>query len=670
MKFLVFLFFTLITSSSYATNYYFSSVSGNDDRTSLQAKTPSSPWKTIDKLNSFFSSLQPGDSILFKRGETFYGSITVNKSGTSHSPIVIGAYSEGNRPVITSLVTIANWTAKGNGIWESYNPSLSSTVNMVLLNGVEQQLGRYPNIDAANNGYLTFESHVDKTSITDNELTSSINWTGAELVMRTRRWVFDRNIITSQASGTLYYTTSSIYEPYDNYGYFIQNNIKTLDKFGEWFYNLSTKKLSVYFGTNNPSSYVIEATTKDNLVSSAKFAYVVFDNLIIKGANGTGFNIKNGSNITIQNCDISFSGQDGVVVNSHTNFKIENCTITNTNNNAVKFGYGVNNSIVRNNKILNTSLIAGMGTTGDANGLAIYTNGDGNVIEYNEIRNTGHIGISFKGNNVSVKNNFIDSFCLTKDDGSGIYSYTNYIAYTGSKVIGNIVLNGIGAIAGTGNSVYSTAGIYIDHNNSKIEITDNTLANCHDYGIYIHNGSNLAIENNTLFNNRKQQLNMNQSPTRQESIRNNIVIRNIFFTKIPGQAILSFNSGADDINLFGKFDSNYYASPLDERIKIYSNGKSLGNAVTENLDLDEWQKKYGKDVASKKITKQIVADKPYSIAMANDDFIKFVYNATRVNKKVTLDGNYIDVKNNGYSNSIVLQPYTSAILLKENKKRL
>ncbi len=666
MKFLIFLFFTLIISSSYATNYYFSSLSGNDDRTSLQAKNPSTPWKTIDKLNSFFPILQPGDSILFIRGETFYGSITVNKSGALNSPIVIGAYSKGKRPVITSLVTLANWTAKGNGIWESYNSSLSSTVNTVLLNGVEQQLGRYPNIDAPNNGYLAFESHVDKTSITDNELTSAINWTGSELVIRTRRWVFDKNLITSQSGGTLSYITSSIYQPYNNYGYFIQNNIKTLDKFGEWYYNPSTKKLSVYFGSNNPPSYVIEATTKDNLVSSANSANLVFDNLTIKGANGTGFNIKNGSNITIQNCDILFSGQDGVVVNGHTNFKIENCTISNTNNNAIKFGYGVNNSIVRNNKILNTSLIAGMGITGDANGLAIYTNGDNNIIEYNEIRNTGHIGISFKGNNVSVKNNFIDSFCLTKDDGSGIYSYTNYVANTGCKVIGNIVINGIGAVAGTGNSVYSTAGLYIDHNNSKIEVIDNTLANCHDYGIYLHNGSNLIIKNNTLFNNGQQQLNMNQSLTRQESIRNNIVIKNIFFTKIPGQSVLSFNSGADDINLFGKFDSNYYASPLDERIKIYN--KSGG--VNQNLDLDEWKKKSGNDAVSKQITKQNVADKPKSIAMTNDDFIKFVYNAAKVNKTVTLDGDYIDVKKNRYSNSIVLLPYTSAILIKENIKHL
>jgi parallel beta-helix repeat protein len=643
MKILLFLFFILIISSSYATNYYFSTTSGNDDRTPSEAKNSSTPWKTIDKLNSFFSSLQPGDSVLFKRGETFYGSIRVNKSGASNAPIFIGAYSKGNRPVITSLVTLTNWVAKGNGIWESNNSSLGSTVNMVLLNGVEQEMGRYPNSDAPDNGYLTFESHINKTSITDNQFTSAINWAGAELVIRSRRWVLDRNIITSNSGGTISYIGSSIYEPYDNYGYFIENSIKTLDKFGEWYYNPSTEKLSIYFGTNNPLSYVVEATTKNNLVSSANYSNIVFDNLAIKGGNGTGFSIKNGTNITIQNCDILFSGQDGVVVNGHTNFKIENCTIKNSNNNGIKFGYNVNNSIIRNNKILNTALITGLISTGDANGLALYANGDNNNIEYNEIRNTGHIGISFKGNNVTVKNNFVDSFCLTKDDGSGIYSYTDYVAYKGSKIIGNIVMNGIGAVAGTGNSLYSTAGIYLDHNTSNLEIENNTLINCRDYGIYLHNSSNMTIKNNTLYSNGRQQLNITQSKGTRALIRNNIVTKNILFSKLSTQAVMYFKSNENDVDLFGTFDSNYYVTPLNNRITIHNSYRKGSNG---NIQFNE--------------TDPSITD--------IDGSIRFEYNATKENKTITLDGNYIDFKNNRYSNNLVLQPYSSIILLRKNKR--
>src|SRR3954452_16669077 len=79
-----------------ATNYYFSDSDGDDSRSSSQAQNPSTPWRSLSKLNSFFPYLQPGDHIYFKRGETFYGSFTTTKSGTNSSPIVLSSYGSEN----------------------------------------------------------------------------------------------------------------------------------------------------------------------------------------------------------------------------------------------------------------------------------------------------------------------------------------------------------------------------------------------------------------------------------------------------------------------------------------------------------------------------------------------------------------------------------------------
>ena len=142
-----FLLFALVLCAitTKATNYYFSAVSGDDSRTSAQAKSPATPWKTLNKLNSFFSTLIPGDSVLLKRGETFYGSLNLNNSGTTSLPIIIGAFGVGNKPIISGLTTLSNWISKGSGIYESYNSSLASGLNMVLINDIEQGIGRYPN---------------------------------------------------------------------------------------------------------------------------------------------------------------------------------------------------------------------------------------------------------------------------------------------------------------------------------------------------------------------------------------------------------------------------------------------------------------------------------------------------------------------------------------------
>src|SRR5215204_3824945 len=101
-----------------ATNYYFSSTEGDDSRSSQQAQSPSSPWKTLARLNAIFNTLQPGDSVLFRRGDVFYGSINPSASGSSGSPIVLGAYGAGEKPVITGFTSFTGWYSKGGNTWE------------------------------------------------------------------------------------------------------------------------------------------------------------------------------------------------------------------------------------------------------------------------------------------------------------------------------------------------------------------------------------------------------------------------------------------------------------------------------------------------------------------------------------------------------------------------
>jgi parallel beta-helix repeat protein len=621
MKNIITLAFIFFLHSAFANNYYFSAVDGDDSRTPAQAQNPSTPWKTLNKLNLCFNRLKPGDAVLLKRGEIFYGSINIHKSGTAGSPIVIGAYGTGNKPVITSLVTLNNWVSKGNGIWESYNPTLGSTVSTVLLNGVEQQLGRYPNSDAPNKGYLTFESHIGKTSITDNEFSSKVNWTGAEVVIRTRRWVLDRNLITSHSGNTIHYKASSIYTPSDNYGYFIQNDIRTLDKSGEWFYDGSNKKLSVYFGSNAPSSYAVQATSHENLITSKKYSNVVFDNLSIKGANASGVYIRFGSNIRISNCDILFSGENGIMAYYHNKITIENCTISNSNNDGIDLGYSGDYATIRNNKIINTSVFAGMGGSGDGRGIALHSNGNNTIIEYNEVINTGYFAINFNGNSTIVKNNYVDGFCTTKDDGGGIYTYTGpgNVTKHGRKITGNIVINGKGAGEGTDfPASYAAEGIYLDDNSSGVEITNNTIANLNGRGLFLNNARNLVIRNNTFYNNEKQLYASQYRKIKGAAIRNLTVKGNIFFSKDDTQKAAHFTTDQNDNNLIGILDSNFYSRPVDDRLVIINSYvNNSGARVKENLDLEGWQKKYNKDWSSKTSVKPIASYKLNRITGSN-----------------------------------------------------
>src|SRR5665811_2167712 len=79
---IAFLIFSTIAS---ATDYYISSL-GNDTNNGLSSSTP---WQTIAKVNSAFPIINPGDRILFNRGNIFYGSLKISKSGLAGSPITI-----------------------------------------------------------------------------------------------------------------------------------------------------------------------------------------------------------------------------------------------------------------------------------------------------------------------------------------------------------------------------------------------------------------------------------------------------------------------------------------------------------------------------------------------------------------------------------------------------
>jgi len=92
----LFLFLTLCLSAQ--KSYYVSSSGGNDTNPGTMAL----PWKTLNKASSFV--LSPGDSLLFKKGDTFYGIYKVNGSGTTINPVLISAYGVGEKPIISGQV--------------------------------------------------------------------------------------------------------------------------------------------------------------------------------------------------------------------------------------------------------------------------------------------------------------------------------------------------------------------------------------------------------------------------------------------------------------------------------------------------------------------------------------------------------------------------------------
>ena len=660
----LFLLFICLYTNSSANTYYVSSTDGNDSYSSAQAQNSATPWKSIAMVNSFFNRLVPGDIISFKSGDVFYGAIVVTRSGSSGNPIVLNSYGGGNAPLISGLTTVNSWTSLGNNIYQSYLSGMQNIPNLVVINGVPQQIGRYPNNRDNSDPYLYYKSFSNGTSITDNQSSSSTNWTGAEVVIRKLRWIMDRSKITSQSGGTIQYNYTNGYAGLPGFGYFIQNDPRTLDQFGEWYLNTSTKNLQMHFGGNQPSSYSVKVSTIDVLLNLGTNNFITVNNLAFEGGNVAGILGQWGNDITIQQCDLSQMGKDGILLQGSANTLIENTNLNYILNNGIFLdNSNVSNAVVRNCTIRNCAMIPGMGANGDGSytGLSVYVNSTATV-EYNTIENVGYNGIEFQGSNVTIRNNFINNVCNLKDDGGGIYTCGNTNTYSNRQIYNNIVINANGAPFGTSGKTPEAEGIYLDQGSSNIDIHDNSTAYMGRDGLMFNNIQNVNVYNNTVFDARWGVEFVRFASGKQ--VRNNQFTGNIIYPKTADQSTVYYKNWAlnspssisiqQDLQSISTFDNNIYGAANPTGFGYFYSLSDGGAVQWAPFSLDAWKSSINKDNNSH----------TPSVTPSSVNDLRFEYNATTSTKTVSLDANYVGVDNTSYNGSITLQPYTSKILIK------
>jgi hypothetical protein len=601
---------TWLIQESNAVNYYYSSSTGSDSYSAAQAQNPATPWKTIDKLNASMSLINPGDSILFKRGEVFTGQITLTRSGTANARIVFGAYGSGKAPVIKGTLPVTGWTNYSSNIWVADCPQLDTIVTNFFINDVSQQIGRYPNADEPNSGYLNIDSHSGHSSITSSSLTSLTDPIGGILVIRTQRYYIEQSPIESKNASTITIKNPTYYEIKDNFGFFIQNHLSTLDKNGEWCFNEAIKKIYL-FHLSDPNTKITEATVFSTIFEAIDRQNFSIENIELKGSLKTTIRIQNSNNVELRNNSITESGSDAINVIGCNNVSITNNKIIHTNSNALVL-IKCSNNIVNNNEISCTGLRPGMGYKiyydryigSFLEYTGLYLHSSNTQCELNKIDSTGYIGIYFDLDSVLIKNNFINHYCMVLDDGGGIYSYNGAKdLHVNRRLENNIILNGFKPSGGTDNRDISLArGIFMDYGSDHIIVIGNTIAGGSDYGIFNNYSNNVAIIGNTVFNNAKQigfnsLEHMIPSPVSDYTVQGNI-----FYSKSADQLVAEIMANkTNEIPQFGTFDYNYYCRPSNDFQTIqvvYPANSSPLTFIVEKYDLKNWQNLYNLELHS------------------------------------------------------------------------
>jgi len=538
--------------------------------------------------------LQPGDSILFKRGDLFSGHAVLTASGAADHFICFSSYGEGELPVISGLVSLEEWVLIGGNIWEAQCPSFGQMVSNLLIQGVPQQMGRYPNSDESNGGYLPIESHTGNQTISNTNLNGIVDWTGGEAIIRIRRFTMDRIGIGNHQGGSLSLQNPTYNEIIDGFGFFIQNHPATLDRDGEWYYDAIQKKV-LLFSTTNPNSLNIEATRLTSLFTVDSREYFKLEEIEFRGSSEINVSMVSAGNFELSNCLITLAGLDGINIYGCNDFIVAENTIKHSNNNGI-FIENCRDAKIHHNNILSTGLRPGMISDNLHQCTAAFLEGFNCTFEMNTIDSVGYNGIYFIGDQITVRNNHISNFCSTLEDGGGIYSWNgNRLLHTSRNVINNVITDGIGSPEGTDDPSYRlVVGIYLDQAVDHVLMEKNSISNCAYHGIYISNGNHFTIIGNTMFNNGTQLCLNEDNRMPNTEITDCVVRENIFFSKISDQNCLLIST-LDDSNIsgFGNFDNNYYCRPEDDFqfIDLYDYSVSSGKQIS----LKEWQETYGFD---------------------------------------------------------------------------
>lgn len=125
--------FGMTCQHTLGSTYYVSSSTGSDANSGTGS---GAAWKTIAKVNG--QRFQPGDSILFRRGDTWNESLVPSTSGVAGSPITFDAYGTGPAPNLTGYYAIppSAWALVSGNAWKAPLPVGFATVNFCLFGSI------------------------------------------------------------------------------------------------------------------------------------------------------------------------------------------------------------------------------------------------------------------------------------------------------------------------------------------------------------------------------------------------------------------------------------------------------------------------------------------------------------------------------------------------------
>lgn len=545
-------FLLLINSQAicYSASYYLSN--NGDDQNS--GKSIESPWKSIEKLNKFLLSeeFHPGDEILFRKGDLFYGQINLPKGGNKQNPVKFGAYGFGEKPIISGAIPIIAWDKSENSVLSTHIDK--DSVFQLFLGKAPLTLARSPN-----HTLFTINKRISPREFRGNEpgiKTGKLRNVSIRIRPNDYSWEHYK-VSTFLAGGKIRLNEKAEFSIGSTY--YLENNIAFLDQAGEWFFDSNTKYLSL-LPPEEPNS-ILASVYSYGIKGHWNLEYVEIEELDFQfqGKDGIWLRGANSRNNTVINCNFLSQVENGINMMGDSisliSNQIEGCLGRGIS------AYNLSNSSISKNRISQIGLMPGWGIDGIGGMTGIYLDkGSKVLIEANEIRQTGYNGITCNLQNSEIINNFISNPLLCMDDGAGIYAWGESAHHCTIKD------NWIQSPGELKSGTKLFAGIYLDNDTHHINLEENIIYQLKGFGILLNADSyDHLVKKNWVFEASTASINISEWATK-EKTRGHEIIENHFFAKDPDAVCLWLKSKYGNEDRLGHFDKNIYYTYKDRQV--------------------------------------------------------------------------------------------------------
>lgn len=576
--------------------------------TSAGSGTEASPFNALSLLGSISSNT----TVHLASGCECEGSVEVVGDNVS-----IVAWGDGPKPVIVGSTEIPqeDWIwdanagpASSQGAWYVELPP-NTVVSQVYWNNVSLGIAQEPDVNSpvGEDGWFRMDQFA-RTGISDNitdlELgmfSTQSSLIGAEAVVRSANWQFDRAIVQAANNNVIQLPLDALGRPevdLDGYewGYYLRGKTVFMDVIGEWCVVEDVQDrlyLKAPYNGNVGPVGVRRGSLEVGIRAYNNRTNIQISSIAFEHQTLAGFESYIGSNHRIENCDFRYVFM-GIKDQSGDNVNDGHVYSGNSFNQVYDkaIASDADNVTITQNVLQSIGLTIHTGTAGFFGYHGIVANGTGLIITDNQLAQIGYTGMGIYGSGLIARNH-IDRPLQLLTDGAGIA----IDLVDGLVIEDNIVTNPggpINMISAAANyyqsspldfgiyfgnqSIKNTAvrrntvsgavvGIHVDHSlcTIGIEVADNVLFN---------NGAQLSVTDfsnwTTLCGGNGDRNNGQGSgqPPNYKSAYNDVYEGNILYGLTPEQRCLTFGQiwpgEYSDLVDFGTFANNYYYNPFTD----------------------------------------------------------------------------------------------------------